>query len=75
MSPVQNVKDVPVHSIPLAAFAVVCGLAFQYIRDGVAGRNEVVTKLSSGDGRRTQMLSLTHSGFGIVRSVAALYQA
>lgn len=37
--------------------------------------NEVVTKLSSGDGRETQMLSLTLSGFGIVGSVAAIYQA
>ena len=36
---------------------------------------EVVTKLSLGDGRGTQSLSLTLSGFGIVRSVAALYQA
>ena len=37
MSPVQNVTDVPVHSLPLAVFAVV--LAFQEIRAGVAGRN------------------------------------
>src|SRR5260370_41208699 len=35
--------------------------------------HEVVTKLNSGDGRRTQMLSLTLSGFGIERSFAALY--
>jgi hypothetical protein len=42
-------------------------------RVGVAGTNEVVTKLNSGDGRRTQMLSLTLSGFGIERSFAALY--
>ena len=29
--------------------------------------HEVVTKLSSGDGRRTQLLLLTLTGFGIVR--------
>jgi len=63
-----------VHSLPLAAFAVV--LVFQEIRAGVAGRNEVVTKLRSGDRKGgTQMLSLKRSGFGIVRFVAELYQA
>jgi len=46
MSPVQSVTDVPVHSLPLVAFAVV--LAFQGIRAGVAGRNETVTKLYAG---------------------------
>jgi hypothetical protein len=35
-------------------------------------RAEVVTKLISGDCRRTQLLLLTLSGFGIVRSLAAL---
>jgi hypothetical protein len=35
--------------LPLAALAVV--FAFQEIRAGVAGRNEVVTKLKSGNGR------------------------
>jgi hypothetical protein len=39
MCPVQNVNHVPVHSLPLAAFAVVVGFAFQEIRVGVAGRN------------------------------------
>jgi hypothetical protein len=32
-----------------------------------AGSVEVVTKLSSGDGRRTQLFLLTLTGFGIVR--------
>jgi hypothetical protein len=39
MSPVQCVTDVPVHSLPLAAFAVVLVFAFQPIRAGIAGRN------------------------------------
>src|SRR6185437_237120 len=36
MCPVQGVTDVPVHSLPLAAFAVV--FVCQKIRVGVAGR-------------------------------------
>jgi hypothetical protein len=41
-------------------------------RGGVAGRNEVVTKLSSGEARRTEaMLALTLTDFGIVRYEAA----
>ncbi len=50
--------------------AGVCWMALTIFAGGV----EVVTKLSSGDCRRTQMLLLTLSGFGIVRSVAELYQ-
>jgi hypothetical protein len=57
---------------PLRAFAG--DFVFQ-LRDGVAGRNEVVAKLSSGDAGRTQVLSMTLSEFGIARSVAQLYQA
>jgi hypothetical protein len=39
-----------------------------------AAASEVATERSLGDGRRTQTLSLALSGFGIVRSVAALSQ-
>jgi hypothetical protein len=37
--------DVPVHSLPLEAFAVV----LRKVRTGVAGSNEFVTKLSLGE--------------------------
>jgi hypothetical protein len=41
-----------------------------------AAMYEVVTKLRSGDRKgRTQLFSLMHSGFGIVRFVAAFDQA
>jgi hypothetical protein len=43
-------------------------------RPSSAGLFEVVTKLSSGDPGRTQVFSLTLSQFGIVHSVAQLYQ-
>jgi hypothetical protein len=43
MSPVQSVTDVPVHSLPLAAFA--CST-----RWGVAGRVDLPAEV--GDGRR-----------------------
>jgi hypothetical protein len=56
--------------LPLAAFAFV--VALQKIRAGVAGRNEVVTKLSCGDGTMTRRLSLTFSGVEIEGSVDAL---
>jgi len=36
---------------------------------------EVVTKLNPGDRGVTQTISLTLSGFGIVHSLPALYQA
>ena len=39
MSQVHSVTHVPVHSLPLAALAAAFVLAFQQIRDGVAGRN------------------------------------
>src|ERR1700677_4253294 len=35
------------------------------------GKNEIVTKLSSGNARRTQALALTFSGFQIVLSISA----
>jgi hypothetical protein len=44
MSPVQSVTDVPVHSLPLAAFA--CST-----RWGVAGRVDLLAE--EGGGRRT----------------------
>jgi hypothetical protein len=70
MSQVHNVMHVPVHSLPLAAFAVAA--AFQNIRVGVAGRNEVVTKLTSRDQEENaESLSLTLSGFPIVCCFAA----
>jgi hypothetical protein len=51
MSPVENVKDVPVLSLPLAAFAFV--VAFQKIRAGVAGRNRPAEEGGEGpQGRR-----------------------
>jgi hypothetical protein len=53
MSPVQGVTEVPVHSLlsrlgflaGRGAQGIVFVFAFQPIRGGVAGRNEVVTKL------------------------------
>jgi len=45
------------------------------VRTMVLDWSEIVTKLSSGDARRMQRLSLTFSGFRIARLVAALDQA
>jgi hypothetical protein len=58
--------------LPLAAFAV--ALAIQKFRVGVAGRNEAVTKLRSGDVRKMQMLALTFSRFRNARSVSVRAQ-
>ena len=49
MSQVHSVTYVPVHSLPLAAFAVAVVFAFQVIRVGVAGRNRPA---EVGGGRR-----------------------
>jgi hypothetical protein len=57
MCPVQSVTDVPVHSLPLAAFAVV--FVFQEIRVDVAGRNEAVTKPLAAASRPWNGLLLT----------------
>ena len=52
MSQVHSVTHVPVHSLPLAAFAVV--LAFEEIRAGVAGRNRPAEVGGGGPGGRSQ---------------------
>jgi hypothetical protein len=53
MSPVENVKDVPVLSLPLGAFAFAVAVAFQEIRAGVAGRNRPAEEGGGGpQGRR-----------------------
>jgi hypothetical protein len=49
MSQVHSVTHVPVHSLPLAAFAVVVGFVFHEIRVGVAGRNRPAEM--GGEGR------------------------
>jgi len=66
MSQVHNVTHVPVHSLPLGAFAVV--FVFQEIRAGVAGRNRPAEVGGGGpQGRRQGGLILPKKELSTVR--------